>query len=334
MGLQILNSSYVFRDGGFISSEPVPYGSIYYVISLGGTNDTLEYRKIDGTPTSIELIAGQSKYIVTQYKYFKDSNAYGNTKQVQAMDMFLTSSIDETPVFTEITLFPSSSGDNTITTAGSWTKPLGVTQVVVECWGAGGAGGGSSKGGLTGCAGGGAGAQYARSAIIYPTAQQTINFVIAGDTIATDSDGRTGDDTTWNSTTVIAKGGQGGTRARGSGAYYANGGFGSILGGVGQVVYKGGNGVAGIEAPIFGRPIAGGGGGGAASVGNGNDASGLSGGALKYWYGGEGGFGDAATDGSSGTAFGAGGSGNGSFVSPNLGIGGNGVGGGIRLMYR
>jgi hypothetical protein len=39
----------------------------------------------------------------------------------------------------------------TITTTGTWTCPLGVTSVQVECWGAGGGGGAAT--GLTGRAG-------------------------------------------------------------------------------------------------------------------------------------------------------------------------------------
>ncbi|MCC6576060.1 MAG: hypothetical protein IT228_01855, partial [Flavobacteriales bacterium] len=54
------------------------------------------------------------------------------------------------------TLWASAQVSMTYTTSGSFTPPAGVTQVVVECWGAGGRGGTRTTNGQGGGGGGGA----------------------------------------------------------------------------------------------------------------------------------------------------------------------------------
>src|SRR4030042_6605093 len=52
----------------------------------------------------------------------------------------------------------------TYTVSGTFTVPAGITSVIIECWGASGAGGGTAANNTRG-GGGGAGGAYARSLI-------------------------------------------------------------------------------------------------------------------------------------------------------------------------
>lgn len=195
----------------------------------------------------------------------------------------------------------------TFTTPGttSWTAPAGVTSATVEAWGGGGAGGGATGNPAKG--GGGAGGQYASSVVTVTPGNSYSVVVGAGGTGGT-GNGGTGGSSTFNGTSVVAAGGEGGARAaanRSGGAA----GSGSTIGGVGTTVYPGGNGSAG--AATFGGCQAGGaGGGGAGSTGAGGDASGNTGGSGTATGGGAGA--DARNNngnGSPGNAAGGGGAG-------------------------
>lgn len=150
--------------------------------------------------------------------------------------------------------------------AGTWTKPTGVTEVIVECWGAGGAGGGVSVQGPAG-GGGGGGGSYARSKLTYGSTQQSISYSVGAGGIGTNGTGQTGGDTTWNTNQVVAKGGTGG----GAGVRNTGGGDSGLggtvqAGSVGDVVYLGEDGVGGSVSTVFILDAAGGvGGSGAAS---------------------------------------------------------------------
>lgn len=155
---------------------------------------------------------------------------------------------------------PNTTGPWTYSSTGTWIAPAGVTAVKVECWGGGGAGGGGSVSGAAG--GGGAGGSYARvnSLSVTPGNSYTVTVGAGGQKDTTPSaNGAThpGSDS-WFSTsgTVIAKGGAGGGDRSTSGAGTA--GAGSSTGCIGDQVYAGGSGAAGVSASI------GGGGGGAA----------------------------------------------------------------------
>lgn len=133
--------------------------------------------------------------------------------------------------------------------ADTWTCPTGVTSVTVECWGGGAAGG--SGGGY-----GGGGGGYAKSIITVVPATVYNLYVGAGGNSA----GVVGEDSTWESSVIIARGGQvTGFSGVGGGISPTN---------VGTIVYNGGSGAGG----------GGGGGGSAYAAGNGLDASGSSGG--------------------------------------------------------
>jgi len=78
----------------------------------------------------------------------------------------------------------------------TWTAPVGVTKVYVECWGGGG-GGGTSYGGQSGC-------YSAAYETVVPEDDYTITIGAGGT-----SSGGTGGDTIFGSSVVLAKGGLG-----------------------------------------------------------------------------------------------------------------------------
>ena len=134
-----------------------------------------------------------------------------------------------------------------------WRSPvslLGVTQVLVECWGAGGAFGresGSSFGHNAG--GGGGGGAYSRSLVtIDPDTSYTIYVGQPGQVSGSlGVDGTDGGDTTFQlSSTVLVKaaGGKGG-KGGVFGTPGAGGAGGLASAGIGTVKYSGGNGTAG-----------------------------------------------------------------------------------------
>ena len=123
----------------------------------------------------------------------------------------------------------------TTTGAGSWTKPAGVTKVLVECWGGGGAGGGATLSDNAGS--GGTGGQYSRKIITYASAQQSISYNVANTVAGTTGNGANGNDTTWETTVVVAKGGIGGQADSVITGLYPTS---STAGGIGDIVYIGG----------------------------------------------------------------------------------------------
>jgi hypothetical protein len=181
--------------------------------------------------------------------------------------------------------------NQTFTTSGTFTVPAGVTQVTIECWGAGGGGGSRST---SGRAGGGGGGAYASSTIAV-TPGNLYNVVVGSGGNANTAGGNS----TFNSTTVVAAGGSGGTLNS-----TAAGAGGAIANSTGAILYAGGNGAAG------GSSYSGGGGGGAGSSGTGGSASGATGGAGTPTNGGNGGAGvSGSQNGLPGSTYGGGGSG-------------------------
>ena len=194
-----------------------------------------------------------------------------------------------------------------------------MTSVTVEAWGGGGAGGGVTNNDAEGA--GGAGGQYARSVVtVTPGASYAIG-VGAGGTAST-GNGGAGGDSTFASTTVVAKGGAGG------GANNGPAGVGSTTNGVGTFVYRGGNGSA---SPSDGN--SGAGGGGAGSTGAGGNASGTTAGTGTTVGGGNGGAGRTNSgDGNAGSVYGGGGGGGRTSNNDNY-DGGAGAAGRVLLTY-
>ena len=189
---------------------------------------------------------------------------------------------------------------DSFTASGTWTAPTGVTSVTVEAWGGGGAGGGATGNPAKG--GGGAGGQYARRLVTVIPGNTYAVTVGAGGTGSTGS-GTVGVDSTFATNVVVAKGG-----AFGTGATNGVAGTGSITGGIGDVVYAGGNGAAGVVTTNCNS--SGSGGGGAGSGGAGGNATGNTGGAGTATGGGNGGNGsNSSGNGQAGSIAGGGGAG-------------------------
>lgn len=221
-----------------------------------------------------------------------------------------------------------------ITTSGTWTAPAGVTSVVVECWGGGGAGGRSYAINV-GAGGGGAGGAYARlnNFITVPgnTYTVTVGATKASSTTANAASNNDGNPTWFNSAaTVFAQGGAGGAGV--STAANGAGGIGSSALSIGDVVRYGGNGADGNRS----NGAAGGaGGGGAGSSGNGNNGVNGTGGAAVNDFGGAGANGPANNQsGAAGQIYGGGGAGGKRTTNPGTNRnGGAGAAGLIRLTY-
>ena len=136
----------------------------------------------------------------------------------------------------------------TFTTAGTqtWTAPIGVSSISVECWGGGGAGGGAT--GNPSAGGGGAGGSYSKITTITVTPGQTYSlFVGAGGTGSINAGNPGGDSWFLNDTTILAKGGYGGSSA-GINSTTASGAVDISSGNIGTVKYYGGAGGTGTSS--------------------------------------------------------------------------------------
>ena len=192
------------------------------------------------------------------------------------------------------------SWSGTFTGSGTFTVPAGVTSLIVECWGAGGAGGGTTANWQYG-GGGGAGGAYAKK-LVSVVPGNTYTVTVGGTTAGSTGAGSQGSPSWFGTTgTVYAEGGAGGAAPNGG---TAAGGVGSAASSIGDVVYAGGNGANGNSA------LSGGGGGGAGSTGSGGAASGTTAGTGTVVYGGDGGAGRSNEgDGNNGSSYGGGGGG-------------------------
>lgn len=155
-------------------------------------------------------------------------------------------------------------GANKFSANATWTCPKGVTQAIVECWGAGGGGGGANNNNASSEGGGGGGGEYRRILVTGMTGNGTQTFAV---TVGTGGGGGTGPANGANGNlssfnnngagnVCVANGGIGG--AFGRNAVGANGAGGS--GGTGSTGFNGGHGANGNTSANNG-----GGGGGAAS---------------------------------------------------------------------
>jgi hypothetical protein len=156
----------------------------------------------------------------------------------------------------------------TITTTGTWTCPLGVTSVQVECWGAGGGGGAAT--GLTGRAGGGGGGgSYVKNTTltVVPGTIYTVTIGaggVAGTTSSATSFGTPGGISQFSGsgiTPVTASGGTGGS----GGTTPTPSGKGGVLGGVYAYTVTSG-GLASYSTATTTVAVTGGGGSGAAGI--------------------------------------------------------------------
>ncbi len=214
------------------------------------------------------------------------------------------------------------------TTAGSttWTVPVGITSISVECYGGGGGGGGcTSLKNSTG--GGGAGGSFNRINNIVVAPGAVYNLVVgAGGAGLSARNGDPGGTSSF-SNIVSAAGGAGGmvngnpTPLNGTGADYTQG-----------MIYNGGAGGTGTASSSSGS--SGAGGGGAGNAGNGGDASNATAGSAGSGGGGAGAAGlSGSGNGSIGNAPGGGGSGGRNGNTYSTKSGGKGGAGKVIIAY-
>jgi hypothetical protein len=222
-----------------------------------------------------------------------------------------TGSPGQSPMGTAAVLFTAAGTD-------SWVCPAGVTQVLAECWGAGGSGG---SGGVSTNGAGGGGGEYAAALVAVTPGNTYAPVVGAGGagTSSGNSSGNAGASSVFagDSVTVTAHGGQAGHAAfsGGNGA----GGTGSSS----STHFDGGQGGSAY-------PYSGGGGSSAGSATRGNAGNGYGSPGSPPADGGGGGAGSGVSS-SAGTAGQApGGGGGGTFSSVDSGAG---AAGRVRLTY-
>ncbi len=202
----------------------------------------------------------------------------------------------------------------TFTGNGTFVLPTGVTQVTVECYGAGGGGGRSSSFGAT--RGGGGGGAYARSVVTLSPGSYAVTVGTGGTGGNLTAAQNSGGASSFGANLVLAAGGTGvanNNNAAGPGGTIANS--------IGTIRFAGGNGANGGG---------GGGGGGAGSTQNGTNGSGGTGGAGGATGGGAGGDG-GGQPGEAGTIIGGGGGGAGRLFSNQNG--GPGARGQVRVTW-
>jgi uncharacterized protein (TIGR02145 family) len=221
------------------------------------------------------------------------------------------------------------------TANGSWTVPPGVTEVTIECWGAGGAGKYmpiSLKAGP----GGGGGAYAKKVLTVEPGGSLTI-VVGQGGSGLTSANANGGNSyVSYNSTTVVNAAGGSGASGNDPGL----GGNASYC--IGDVTFSGGAGGQSYNSGVFTHRSGGGGGAAGAGGNGGNGTNGVDGGAggtvatgsIHSGKGGDGKYYNLVfQDGNDGNNYGGGGSGgvSGTIIPAN---GGNGAPGYVLLTYK
>ncbi len=205
----------------------------------------------------------------------------------------------------------------------SFTVPGGITEITVECWGAGG-GGGRSTSDNTGRGGGGGGAYATKTFVVIPGEMYSLTVGAGGSGGNLTALQNSGGSSFFGANVVLASGGGG----------VGNNSSTAGLGGVdtdciGDIVFSGGNGADGSGGN------SGAGGGGAGTTENGGNANAMIAGQGGIMLGGNGGDGrSSAGSGNVGFAYGGGGGGGrkGGFLSSNQN-GGAGASGTIIITF-
>jgi hypothetical protein len=161
-----------------------------------------------------------------------------------------------------------------ITATGTYTVPASVLALYVECWGAGGQGGGCATGSSLGtaCGSGGGSGAYSAKWLTGLAASYAVTIGAGGSTsVAGANNGQAGGDTIFGLSLVLAKGGSGGLFSPNASPCGASGGAGGLAGsGVGDVLLGGFPGLPGFcTSPLICGGNGGGNGGGAGSTLNG-----------------------------------------------------------------
>lgn len=219
---------------------------------------------------------------------------------------------------------PVGTGSLTFTTSGSWLCPSGVTQVLAECWGAGGGGGCGTS---TTIGAGGGGGEY-RASFIPVTPGNSYPYVVgAAGSGGSGSGGGGQNGSAGGLTSFTGDGGQQVTGQPGSGGlgnqWSRTGGGNGGSGGTGLTGFSGGRG--GNAAPYTG------GGGSSAAPGSRGNSGSSPGGATAPPGGGAGGSGSGAQNGT-GTAGAVPGGGGGATYNPGFAAGA-GARGQVRITF-
>lgn len=195
-------------------------------------------------------------------------------------------------------------------TDATWTAPTGITSVTAKLWGGGGEGGSGDGSSYSGGGGGGGAFSIKAGITVSPGTGYTVDIGLGGSGAAAGHvDGNDGADTSFiNSSTVLAKGGQGGDSHSGTAVPGGPGGASASC--VGDTAYSGGGGGTAYETEGWGG--GGGGGAGDANVGGaGGNATISAHGTAGVGGIAGGGDGRAGADGSPAKAFTPGGGGGG-----------------------
>jgi len=330
-----------------LTNEVVTTNSFIEPITVGGSSPEqflrIEITITDVTPSTTNTVSVRNDTTGQQIDIFRGW-ADGEVLEIDTLNKTVTVDgevVDYSgafPVFSpgahDLVIETDFVESEAFTSSDSWVAPAGVTEAVVEAWGAGGAGGGRSyvSGDAAAGAGGGGGAYARKTVTVTPAASYSV-VVGAGGTGDSDS-GAVGGDSTFATTTVVAKGGFGG--GGGSADQAESGGSGGqASASTGDVKYDGGNG--GSTSGIVGVGGAGGGGAGSTSAGNAGENGASVGAAAGGAGSGEGGTGGAgrtsASDGDGGAGSTIGGGGGGAFTLNSPETGGNGARGEVRVTW-
>lgn len=213
----------------------------------------------------------------------------------------------------------------TFNASGSFVTPAGVTTATVEAWGAGGAGGGSTSNSDGG--GGGGGGAYSKSTGV--SVSGTIPVTVGTGGVGDNGAGNPGGDSSFNTSTVVAKGGVGGSVTSGTGGPGGSGGLASAS--TGATKFNGGTGGRGRDSNT-GQGGPGGSSAGTAAAGTSGPASWstVTASAAPTGGGKGGNGGTSGNGGSAGTVPGGGGGGAGDGTNE---IGGDGAAGRVVVSY-
>ncbi len=149
------------------------------------------------------------------------------------------------------------------TSSGTWTKPSGITKIVVEIFGGGGGGGGGRSSGSypNGANGGGAGGYSMKVIDVSSISTATVTIGAGSSGAGADSDASAGGNSTWvdGTNTLTANGGTGGLMGQNNTSNLggtASGGDINVSGGAGECGYHnstlGHGGTGGIQAGSVG----------------------------------------------------------------------------------
>lgn len=339
-----LNDTSFVVDGSktsVVSASPVVVnGMILRLFNSSSTTQTYTYTDTSNTNVTINIppsgSLGNPTYVL---------EASGSVLGTITPDQYLDSYFDFTKKVSAICLLITGSElgnsftEQEINTAGSgsWTKPAGITQVIVECLSGGGAGGGAT---INNCGGGGGGGgQYVKKLLFYSSAEQVIPYVVGAGGVGSTGNGTSGSNTSWDSDVVRAVGGAGGLADQNQNLNPLGGGVAATTEqAIGDIVYNGSDGGGGYYDAVGAAGVPGSFGGyGGESAGT----TGEGGGRLPFDLGNFGANGEFVSSGgiNGGNAtvegpFGGGGGGAARVTSGPNRSGGSGGRGRIRLIYR